>query len=254
MSLLYQLTQTKNIKWYLSFNYVGICILLSETSFLLIQMKNDTQQIFTGYLPSSEVAGSYGSFIPSFLRNFHTVLPSSYINLHSHQQCKRVPFSPAFIVCGFFDDGHPDHVRWYLTVVLICISLMTSDVEHLFMFVSHLSEKAMAPHSSTLAWKIPWTEEPGRLQSMGSLGVGHTEQLGNLLQCSCWRIPAWWAAVYGVTQSRTRLKWLNSSCSSSIHLYVFFGEISVWFFFPFFDSVVCFSGIELYELFVHFGN
>jgi len=34
-------------------------------------------------------------------------------------------------------------------------------------------EKAMAPHSSTLAWKIPWTEEPGRLQSMGLLGVGH---------------------------------------------------------------------------------
>ena len=34
-------------------------------------------------------------------------------------------------------------------------------------------EKAMAPHSSTLAWKIPWTEEPGGLQSMGSLGVGH---------------------------------------------------------------------------------
>ena len=36
-----------------------------------------------------------------------------------------------------------------------------------------LLEKAMAPHSSTLAWKIPWTEEPGRLQSMGSLRVGH---------------------------------------------------------------------------------
>ena len=35
------------------------------------------------------------------------------------------------------------------------------------------TEKAMAPHSSTLAWKIPWTEEPGRLQSTGSLGVGH---------------------------------------------------------------------------------
>ena len=34
-------------------------------------------------------------------------------------------------------------------------------------------EKAMAPHSSTLAWKIPWTEEPGRLQSMGLLRVGH---------------------------------------------------------------------------------
>ena len=38
---------------------------------------------------------------------------------------------------------------------------------------SYKLEKAMAPHSSTPAWKIPWTEEPGRLQSMGSLGVGH---------------------------------------------------------------------------------
>ena len=63
-------------------------------------------------------------------------------------------------------------------------------------------EKAMAPHSSTLAWKIPWTEEPGRLQSMGSLRVETTDQLdfhfslscigegnGNPLQCSCLRIP-----------------------------------------------------------------
>ena len=37
----------------------------------------------------------------------------------------------------------------------------------------YIMEKAMAPHSSTLAWKIPWTEEPGRLQSMGSLRVRH---------------------------------------------------------------------------------
>ena len=36
-----------------------------------------------------------------------------------------------------------------------------------------ITEKAMVPHSGTLAWKIPWTEEPGRLQSVGSLGVGH---------------------------------------------------------------------------------
>jgi len=42
---------------------------------------------------------------------------------------------------------------------------------YLFFFYQQLSEKAMAPHSNTLAWKIPWTEEPGRLQSMGSLGV-----------------------------------------------------------------------------------
>ena len=88
----------------------------------------------------------------------------------------------------------------------------------------------MAPHSSTFAWKIPWTEEPGRLQSMGSLESDTTEQLrfhfslscigegdGNPLQCSCLENPrdggAWWAAVCGVAQSRTRLKRLSSSSS-----------------------------------------
>ena len=39
--------------------------------------------------------------------------------------------------------------------------------------LTHILEKAMAPHSSTLAWRVPWTEEPGGLQSMGSLRVGH---------------------------------------------------------------------------------
>ena len=82
----------------------------------------------------------------------------------------------------------------------------------------------MAPHSSTLAWEIPWTEEPGRLQSMRLLRVGHDwatslscigEGNGNPLQYSCLENPrdrgAWWAAVYGVTQSRTRLTRLSSS-------------------------------------------
>ena len=68
----------------------------------------------------------------------------------------------------------------------------------------------MAPLSSTLAWKIPWAEEPGRLQSMGSLRGGLSclgEGNGNPLQCSCLENPrdrgAWWAAVYGVTKSDT---------------------------------------------------
>ena len=64
--------------------------------------------VSSGYMPTSGIAGSYGGFIPSVLRNLHTVF----------------------------------------------------------------LEKAVAPHSSTLAWKIPWIEEPGRLQSMGSLRVG----------------------------------------------------------------------------------
>ena len=86
----------------------------------------------------------------------------------------------------------------------------------------------MAPHSSTLAWKIPWTEKPGRLQSVGLLESDMTERLhfhfslscigegnGNPLQCSCLGNPrdgeVWWAAVCGVAESRTRLKRLSSN-------------------------------------------
>ena len=95
-----------------------------------------------------------------------------------------------------------------------------------FPVVMYGSDKALAPHSSTLAWKIPWTEEPGRLQSMGSLGIRHDwatslsctgEGNGNPLQSSCLENPrdgkAWWAAIYGVAQSQTQLKWLSSSSS-----------------------------------------
>ena len=85
-------------------------------------------------------------------------------------------------------------------------------------------------HSRTLGWKIPWTEEPGRLPSMGSRRVGHNwatslslftfthwRRKWQPLQCSCLENPrdggAWWAAVYGVTQgwTQTPLKWLSSS-------------------------------------------
>ena len=68
--------------------------------------------VSSGYMPTSGIAGSYGGFIPSFLRNLHTVLHGGYINLLLHKQGKRDPFYPyspqhlSFV--DFFDDGHSD--------------------------------------------------------------------------------------------------------------------------------------------------
>ena len=115
-------------------------------------------------------------------------------------------------------------------------SVWTSNRYTLILYYMNQSEKAMATHSSTLAWKIPWTEEPGRLQSMGSEESDTTEQLhfhsplpcigegnGNPLQCSCLENPrdgrAWWAAVYGVAQSQI---WLKQLSSSSIWINIYF--------------------------------
>ena len=98
--------------------------------------------------------------------------------------------------------------------------------------------KAMAPHSSTLAWKIPWMEEPGRLQSMGSLRVGHDwATCLSLFTFMRWRKKWQPTPVFlpgesqgqgslvgcrlGVTQSRTRLKWLSIVyCSSSRKMFL----------------------------------
>ena len=93
----------------------------------------------------------------------------------------------------------------------------------------------MAPHSSTLAWKIPWTEEPGRHSPWSREESDTTERLhlhfslsctgegnGNPLQYSCLENPmdsgAWWAAIYGIAQSQTQLKQLSSSSSRPSHL------------------------------------
>ena len=107
-----------------------------------------------------------------------------------------------------------------------------TELKHIFNeFCTVFVEKAMAPHSSTLAWKAPWTEEPGGLQSMGSLRVGLDWAASlSLFTFMHWRgrwqptpvfLPgesqgrgAWWAAVYGVTQNWTWLTWLSSSSSS----------------------------------------
>ena len=112
-------------------------------------------------------------------------------------------------------------------------------------FLHWQAGKTMAPRSSTLAWKTPWMEEPGRLQSMGSGRVGHNwatslslftfMRWGRKWQPTPVFLPgesqgggAWWAAIYGVTQSRTRLKRLSSSSSSSTGLTVIYLNYVGW--------------------------